>query len=317
MVSIWSGSISQLPNATCWYSRGDPINTEFVGIGAALGSAASWAAGSFLFKRIGDSVSPFGMTFVKGGIGVVFLIAVLSLVGSRTIETESLLYLGLSGILGIAVADTLFFAALQDLGPVALVVFFMMGQIVTALMALMWLGEMPSLRSWVGIGVTLAGVGAVLWPRLGSNASLKRSGMRGVILGSISMLCMSASTVVAKPALESVSTIMATLVRMISGTVSILFFGLATNRLRQWLHPVRNMRLIARFVFSVAVVTFGGFWLSLVAIKYLDVAIAATLSATEPLFVIPLAFIFFHERISLLESFGAVCAFLGVMLLII
>ncbi|MGD9009067.1 MAG: DMT family transporter [Desulfobacteraceae bacterium] len=288
-----------------------------IGITAALGSAASWAAGSFLFKRIGDKVSPFGMTLVKGVIGIAFLIAALALVSSTAIETEALLYLGLSGILGIAVADTLFFAALRDLGPVALVVFFMMGQIVTALMALVWLGEMPSFRSWVGIWVTLAGVGAVLWPKLGSNASLKRSGMRGVILGSVSILCMSASTIVAKPALESVSTIMATLIRMIAGTVSILCFGLATNRIGQWLLPMRNMRLIGRFVFSVAVVTFGGFWLSLVAIKYLDVAIASTLGATEPLFVIPLALLFFNERISMLESFGAICASVGIMLLII
>jgi drug/metabolite transporter (DMT)-like permease len=77
------------------------------------------------------------------------------------------------------------------------------------------------------------------------------------------------------------------------------------------------MRLIALFVFSVAVVTFGGFWLSLVSIKYLDVAIASTIGATEPLFVIPLALVFFNERISLLESLGAVGASIGVVLLII
>ena len=288
-----------------------------IGITAALGSAASWAAGSFLFKRIGEGVSPFGMTLVKGVIGIVFLMAALSFTGSRTIETESVLFLSLSGLLGIAVADTLFFAALQDLGPVTIVVFFMMGQIVTAMMALYWLGEIPSMQTWVGICVTLAGVGAVLWPKFGSNAISKRSGIRGVLLGAVSMLCMSASTVVAKPALESVSTIMATLIRMISGTMCILFFGLATNRIRQWLIPVRNMRLITLFVFSVAVVTFGGFWLSLVSIKYLDVAIASTIGATEPLFVIPLALVFFNERISLLESLGAVGASIGVVLLII
>ena len=77
------------------------------------------------------------------------------------------------------------------------------------------------------------------------------------------------------------------------------------------------MEMIARFVFSVAVVTYGGFWLSLVAIKYLNVAVASTLSATEPLFVIPLAVVFFKERISMLETIGAICATCGVMLLIV
>lgn len=257
------------------------------------------------------------MTLVKGVIGIIFLLAALNLAGSSSFETVSVLYLSLSGVLGIAIADTLFFAALQDLGAVAIVVFFMMGQLATALMALCWLGEMPSLKSWMGIWITLAGVGAVLWPKLGSKTCPKRTGMRGVILGSVSMLCMSVSTVVAKPALESVSTIMATLIRMISGTMSILFLGLVTNRIRQWLSPVRNIRMITRFIISVAVVTFGGFWLSLVSIKYLDVAIASTLGATEPLFAIALALGFFNERISLLESLGAICACLGVMLLIV
>jgi uncharacterized membrane protein len=257
------------------------------------------------------------MTLVKGVIGIILLMAVLNLAGPSSIETVALLYLCLSGVLGIAVADTLFFAALQDLGPVALVVFFMMGQIVTALMALVWLGEMPSLHSWAGIGVTLAGVAAVLWPKLGAHSSLKRTGLRGVLLGFLSMVCMSISTVVAKPALESVSTIMATLIRMTCGTLCILLFGLVTNRLRQWISPVRNMRLVTRFVFAVAVVTFGGFWLSLVSIKYLDVAVASTLGATEPLFVIPLALVFFNERISPIEGLGAICASIGVMLLIV
>lgn len=146
----------------------------------------------------------------------------------------------------------------------------MTGQVVTVLLAILLLKEMPSLGSWVGIWVTLAGVSAVLWQKLGANQSSNRSGIRGIVLGALSMLCMSVSMVIANPALESVSTIMATLVRMMSGTLCILLFGLATHRIRQWLIPVRNMQMIARFVFSVGVVTYGGFWLTLVAIKYLD-----------------------------------------------
>jgi drug/metabolite transporter (DMT)-like permease len=257
------------------------------------------------------------MTLVKGGIGNVLLLAALNLAGPSSLETESVLYLCLSGVLGIAVADTLFFAALRDLGPVALVVFFMLGQIITALAAVVWLGEIPSLQSWTGIGITLAGVAAVLWPKLGSKNALSQTGLRGVLLGFLSIVCMSVSTVVAKPSLESVSTVMATLIRMISGTMSILLFGLVTQRIGQWVSPVLNMGLITRFLLAVAVVTFGGFWLSLVSIKYLDVTIASTLQATEPLFVIPLALVFLNERISLLEGLGAACASAGVMLLII
>jgi drug/metabolite transporter (DMT)-like permease len=256
------------------------------------------------------------MTLVKGAMSTVFLGAALFMVDWGTISPESLLLLSLSGILGIAVADTLFFAALQDLGPVALVVFFMVGQILTALMAICLLKEMPSLKAWAGILLTLSGIGAVLWKKFGSDTEARRSGLRGIILGALSMLCMSSSTVIAKPALESISTILATFLRMMTGTMSLFIFGLVTNHIGQWLRPVGNMQMISRFVFSVFVVTFGGFWLSLVAIKYVDVAVASTLSATEPLFVLPLAVVVFKERISKWELVGVLSATSGVLLLI-
>jgi len=41
-------------------------DVRLLGMSAALGSAASWAIGSILFKRIGETVTPFGMTLSKG-----------------------------------------------------------------------------------------------------------------------------------------------------------------------------------------------------------------------------------------------------------
>ncbi|WP_289021632.1 DMT family transporter [Desulfobacter postgatei] len=292
------------------------MKPELIGIIAALISAASWAAGSFLFKRIGESVSPFGMTLVKGTISIVFLGLALAVTGYGAISTNAVFLLCLSGVIGIAVADTLFFAALQDLGPVALVVFFMMGQILTAVLAIFFLGEMPPLKAWAGIFFTLAGIGTVLWHKISLDKDSKRSGIRGTILGALSMICMSTSTIIAKPALDSVSTIFATLLRMTSGTLCILLFGIFTQQVKDWLAPVRNIKMVTRFVFSVAVVTFGGFWLSLVAIKYVDIAIASTLSATEPLFLIPMAIVLFKEKISAWEVVGIVSATSGVFLII-
>jgi drug/metabolite transporter (DMT)-like permease len=73
--------------------------------------------------------------------------------------------------------------------------------------------------------------------------------------------------------------------------------------------------MIAGFVLSVCVVTFGGFWLSLVAIKHVEIAIANALGAAEPLFVIPLAVVFLKERVTLMEIAGAVLTVFGVVLL--
>ncbi len=76
--------------------------------------------------------------------------------------------------------------------------------------------------------------------------------------------------------------------------------------------PFREPRLLGLFVVSVCVVTFGGFWLSLVAIKYVDVSIAYTLNSTEPLFILPLAVLILKEKITLRALLGTVVALAGI-----
>jgi len=77
-----------------------------------------------------------------------------------------------------------------------------------------------------------------------------------------------------------------------------------------------DVKLIGRFFVSVCVITFGGFWLSLLSVKYLDVSVANTLNSTEPLFVLPLAVIFLKEKVTLLTIFGTLVATAGIAVLV-
>jgi drug/metabolite transporter (DMT)-like permease len=65
----------------------------------------------------------------------------------------------------------------------------------------------------------------------------------------------------------------------------------------------------------VAIVTFGGFWLALFSVKRLDVSVANTLLATEPLFTLPLSVFWLRERPVALAWSGAAVAFPGALLL--
>lgn len=291
------------------------MNPEFIGISAALLSAASWAAGAILFKKVGEIASPFGMTLSKGLVSIILLGIAMVFIGYDTISLNSVMLLCLSGILGIAVGDTLFFAALQDLGPNTLIVFFMSGQILTALLAVAFLGEIPPLKTWIGIAITTIGIGTVLRAKILADKEKMSTGIRGVILGILFMLSMSVSIIIAKPALASVSTVWATFIRLSAGTVAMLIFGLSTGKITDWINPFLNKKMLILFISSVFVVTFGGFWLSIVAIKYVDVAIANTLGATEALFVIPLSYIFLKERVGKIEIGGTLLAVCGVLLI--
>lgn len=289
------------------------MDLRAIGITAALGSAASWAVGSILFKRLGESISPLAMTLAKGAVSVVLLALTLVFTGYQGVEPQPLLLLILSGLLGIALGDTFFFEALQDLGPHALVLLMMLGQVFTVILAVLFLGETPTLYVWFGIVLVVLGIGIVLSANLsGEKQALK---WRGIAFGLLSVLCMSVSIIIAKKGLESISTIQATFIRMLSGTVGILFFGMATRRLVRWAIPFKDPKLLWFFLVSVCVVTFGGFWLSLVAIKYVDVAIANTLNSTEPLFILPLGAIFLKEKIGFRAVVGTGITTAGIVFL--
>jgi drug/metabolite transporter (DMT)-like permease len=188
-----------------------------------------------------------------------------------------------------------------------------LGHVLTIMLAIMWLGERPSLMEYLGILLILIGVTVVLAGRLRGEGG--RSRLPGVVFGLLAVICMSVSIIIAKEALAETSAIQATFVRMLSGMVGILLYGLATRQLTGDLAPLTNPRLAAFFILSVCVVTFGGFWLSLVAIQYTDVSIASTLNSTEPLFILPLAAFFLKEKIGIQAVIGSIATVAGIALL--
>jgi len=60
---------------------------------------------------------------------------------------------------------------------------------------------------------------------------------------------------------------------------------------------------------------FIGVWLSLVAVQYAYVGIASTLMALPPIFLIPLSWWIFREKISLVAIVGTIIAVIGVALI--
>ncbi|AKG22936.1 DMT family transporter [Calothrix sp. 336/3] len=289
------------------------MDAKVIGITAALASSASWAIGSILFKRLGESISPLAMTLAKGSVSVILLGLTLSITGYSGVNRESLVLLIISGLLGISLGDTFFFEALQNLGPHALVILLMLGEVITAMLAVIFLGEMPTPTVWLGIFLVILGVAIVIFPKL--SGEQQASSTRGIIFGLLSVLCMSVSIIFAKQGLSSLSTIQATFIRMAAGTAGMLCFGTLTNRLGSWAVPFKDRNIIYLFIISVSIVTFGGFWLSLVAIKYVNVAVANTLNSIEPLFVMPLAAIFLKEKFSTQALWGTIVTTFGIVLI--
>ena len=77
------------------------------------------------------------------------------------------------------------------------------------------------------------------------------------------------------------------------------------------------LALILLVLTATALGTWLGLWLSMVALKLTLAAIAATLTATSPIFVLPLSRIFLKERLSVTAVVGAAVAVAGVAILVL
>lgn len=285
----------------------------FIGILSALLSACSWAFGTITFERIGKVVPFVGITFLKGVFSIMLMILLLLFTGGLySIGLWAFSFLALSGIIGITIGDSLFFKSLQDLGAKTQVVFFLLGQILTMILSLLFLGELLSLEQYIGAFVLLSGVVVTTWGTQSSHPNK----LRGIVFGLLSMTCFSVSAIMVKAAISEVPVITATFYRMLFGTIFTLGYGFASKNFGSWVKPFKDRKLLYLFIFNVIVITYGGFLLSMAAIKFISVALASVLSATEPIFVFLLAFLIMKEKANKRELIGTVITLIGLFLII-
>lgn len=286
---------------------------EYIGILAALASAASWGFGTVMFDRLGKVVPYAGITFLKGAMSIV-LIALLAIWhgGLVDIALTDFLYLALSGIIGIAIGDTLFFKSLQDLGAKVQVLYFMLGQVVTMLLSFLFLGDILSIQEYAGAAVLLIGIMIVTWGKQEDHPNKQR----GILLGLLSILCFSVSSIMVKVAIGDIDVISATFYRMIFGTASVLFVGVGAGKIKSWIAPLHEAKTALLFILNVIVITIGGFMLSMLAIKEISVSLASILSTTEPVFVLVLAYFINHERPTKREILGAAIVVVGLLIIV-
>lgn len=289
------------------------------GIFAALGSAVSWALGAVLFKKLGEKTPSIAMTAIKALSSAVMLLMLILIARINFfINIHDLIILSLSGVLGIAIGDSFFFASLKRLSPVVLsIILFAIPNIFYGTFGFIILKEMPSLQVWFGILLILTGLACILFPLKIKNTNEPKTTVIGVLFAIASILCTSISMVFIKPILQNTNSLVVTMYRALFGGLSLLLYGIIFKRNSTWMQPFLNKGYSLKFIGAVFIVTFGGFWLSLVAIKNCDVVLASTLMGLEPLFILLFIILFRKYKAELREYIGIFLALSGIISLMI
>lgn len=286
--------------------------SHLAGALAALASAFCWAVSAILFRRLGDHFSALALNVGKGVIALLGLGALLLMQGWQSTDQLTLIALALSGVLGIALGDTLYFLALIRLGPRVTLVVSCLIPVLTGIAAILLFGESLTLPAALGVGLTMLGVGLVLWEQApaGNNATQWRS---GILFAALFVGANAGAILLTKVGVAELSSMQATLIRQAAALAALSMWIAATNAGTQ-LRPIANPALLGSLVIASVIGALLGTWLSVAALKYTDAAVAAALNSTSPLFVLPLAALWLKERVSARAVVGAAIAVGGVAL---
>ncbi|MEL7503628.1 MAG: DMT family transporter [Cyanobacteria bacterium J06554_6] len=283
---------------------------------AALLAAALWAFATLLFGRLGKRLSPLVLNLVKGSIAIslICLTLVLRQQLLTALPTAATLLLLVSGIVGIGLGDTAYFATVNELGPRRALLMETLAPPLSALMALSFLQEQLSIVAWLGIGVTLAGVAWVISERAAAG-DVQHWG-RGIGLGVLAATGQATGAVLSRAALADtgVDPLWSALLRLAAGLACL---GLILGVRPSWgmgVGQLRSGRLVLGVVIAAFFGTYLAIWLQQTAFKFAETGIAQALLATSPVFVLPMAVVA-GDRISMRAVGGALIALGGVFLL--
>ena len=193
------------------------------------------------------------------------------------------------------------------------VLYFILGQVLTVFLSYLFLGEILTLLQYIGAFIVIIGVLLVIF----NKSDNRPNKVRGIIEGFLAMLCYSISIIIIKSVLEDVSAVTATFYRMLFSVVFVLVGGLFGKQIKNWAAPLKQRKTLGLFVLNAAIVTYGGFLMSVLALKYVDVSVASILSTTEPLFTLLFAFLINRDKPTKRELLGAAITFVGVLLMVI
>lgn len=292
------------------------LGSPFLGEIMAVGAGLVWAFAVILYRTTGRTVPPLALNLSKASLGSVLLAgSVLALrqpiFPPRSWQTYALL--AGSGIIGITVSDTLFFACLNRLGAGLTGIVDCINIPFVILFSYVFIGERLTARQSAGVILILA---AIILVSAKKDAALppRRDLLPGVGLGILAMITMAAGIVMIKPLLRQTPVLWATFLRSAAAAIALAVITI--------LHPgrvslLRPLRSPARWRSMVPAAVLGSY-VALVAwmagMKFTQASVAAPLSQLNSVFIFILAAMFLREKITVVKSAAVVLATLGAVL---
>lgn len=229
-------------------------------------------------------------------------------------------YLGMSGILAFVISSYFMLNAYQYIGPRLTMLIATLTPIAGALLAWIFLGQSLPPDAIIGIAVVTFGIVWVVAERGQTNTNnLKVDTGRGVTYATLGTLAQAAAFVFASQGLAGgFPPVSATLLRITVGVIAlwtfIAFQGNIKSTATIFNHDLNLFLLLTAAALTGPVIAGS---LVLLSFRYIPVGVSTTLSHTTAIFLLPIGYFVFKERITLRAVIGTVITVIGIGILFI
>ena len=275
-------------------------------------SAAAWAVGVILYRRLGESLPPLQLNFLKNCLVFLMLVPAVPLLHGFAIphfETRQILLSVLSGLIGIGFADTLYFRALNELGAGRMGILGNFYSPFVLVLGFIFLGDRLSPWQWCGFLLVSSGVLLASRPNA-AEAGRPTHYFRGLMFGLLAIGLMAISIILVKRVLEAQPLLWITGLRMLGAIVGMVVIAgfrgelalLKAPPAMRW-QPLITAAFVGQFVAMVL-------WLA--GYKFTSASVAAILNETASVFILLLAWLCLKEPLTRRGTIGVALTLSGV-----
>lgn len=264
----------------------------FIGEGAALMAAIVWALATWIYSQFSHHFTAMQLNVIKGVIASLMMLVVMPVtpMPDVSIEASYLWILGISGVIGIAIGDSAYFASLKRIGANKTLLLESLAPPLSGVLALLFLGSALGVQSWLGVVITTIAVTAVVFqPSDGQNGT---SDLHGIGFGLLASVCQASGVVISHFALVQgdLPPLLGALIRLMVGVLAVIlilpFVEKKPFSMMKKQCISMSRKNWAWLLAAIFVGTFLALWLQQIALKHANPAIAQTLIATSPLFIL-------------------------------
>jgi len=285
----------------------------------ALASAVIWALAVILFRRSGESVAPLALNLFRVVISSLLFVTTLLLLGRPLLPdlpASDYLLLAISGIIAIAISDTLFHMGLNRVGAGINAVVDTLYAPFTTMFAFLMLQERLGGMQFIGMGLIIGGV--LVASRMDPPRGTSRGRLvAGILYGAGAMATLTFGIIIAKPVLLHTDVLWATTARQLGSLVVLVPVSLLVpGQRRRWavFRPDASWRFMlpGTVLGSYIALTF---WIA--GMKYTRTGTAAALNQSTTIFILLFATWFLHERFGRRKMVAAGLAVAGITVVLL